>query len=42
VTEFSAGVTPSSEPKGIAAGPDGNLWFTEGATSRIGRITSGA
>ena len=27
-------------PLGIAAGPDGNLWFTEAATgNRIGRIT---
>ena len=29
VTEFSAGITPSSDPHGITAGPDGNLWFTE-------------
>ncbi len=26
-------------PRGIAAGPDGNLWFTEYAGSAIGRIT---
>lgn len=30
--------TPDSFPNGIAAGPDGNMWFTEGA-GRIGRIT---
>jgi virginiamycin B lyase len=34
----------NSYPFGITAGPDGNLWFTEGsATNKIGRITpSGA
>jgi len=36
VTEFSAGI--SDAPEGIAAGPDGNLWFTEGS-GKIGRIT---
>jgi streptogramin lyase len=29
------------EPGGIAAGPDGNLWFTEENGNRIGRITPG-
>ncbi|HVF78130.1 MAG TPA: hypothetical protein VNA28_07515, partial [Solirubrobacteraceae bacterium] len=29
----------NSEPFEIAAGPDGNLWFTERAAGRIGRIT---
>ena len=28
-----------SEPSGIVTGPDGNLWFTEAAGNRIGRIT---
>ena len=27
-------------PGGIAAGPDGNLWFTEGNGNQIGRITT--
>jgi streptogramin lyase len=40
ITEFS---TPNSlasgEPLGIASGPDGNLWFTEGGGANIGRIT---
>ena len=31
--------TPFSEPYGITAGPDGNLWFTEYATSKIGKMT---
>jgi streptogramin lyase len=32
-------VTWSSEPQGITAGPDGNIWFTEKSGNRIGRIT---
>ena len=27
-------------PPGITAGPDGNLWFTEYSTSKIGKITT--
>ena len=35
--------TPESAPSDIASGPEGNLWFVESATDRIGRITpSGA
>ena len=42
VTQFAAGITPRAFPDGIAAGPDGNIWFTE-VPGRIGRITpSGA
>jgi virginiamycin B lyase len=34
--------TPTLEsfPWEIAAGPDGNLWFTENFVSKIGRITT--
>jgi len=39
VTEFGAGLSPGAQPWDIAAGPDGNLWFTEKAGNRIGRIT---
>jgi hypothetical protein len=39
VTEFSI-PTAESLPFGIAAGPDGNLWFTEFLDNKIGRITS--
>jgi streptogramin lyase len=39
ITEFTAGITSGSIPEGIAAGPDGNLWFTEFGGNRIGRIT---
>jgi streptogramin lyase len=31
--------TASSGPYGIASGPDGNMWFTEAASSAIGVIT---
>lgn len=34
LNRYSAG----SEPLAITAGPDGNLWFTKQATSRIARI----
>jgi len=32
--------TASSGPAGIAAGPDGALWFAEQRTNKIGRITT--
>ena len=32
--------TAGSGPTGIAAGADGNLWFTEGSANKIGRITT--
>ncbi len=38
VSEFSI-PTAHSGPDGIAAGSDGNLWFTESGGSQIGRIT---
>ena len=38
VTEFS-GLPPESYPDGIAAGPDGDLWFTESLNSRVARMT---
>jgi streptogramin lyase len=38
ITEFTAGITSGAASRGIAAGPDGNLWFAERA-DRIGRIT---
>ena len=39
ITEFPV-TTSSSQPEGITAGPDGNLWFTEGLGNKIGRITT--
>jgi len=38
ITEFPV-PTVRAGPVGIAVGPDGNLWFTEGAGNQIGRIT---
>jgi streptogramin lyase len=35
------GVPTGSKPYGIAAGPDGNLWFTDTGTGKIGKITTG-
>jgi streptogramin lyase len=32
--------TAGSSPNSIAAGPDGNLWFTESDGNKIGRITT--
>ena len=39
ITEFPL-PNARAEPWGIAAGPDGNLWFTEFRANRIGRITT--
>ena len=39
ISEFSTNLTASSQPHGITAGPDGNLWFAEFSASKIGRIT---
>ncbi len=39
ITEFPI-PTSSSDPWGITAGRDGNLWFTEQDKNRIGRITT--
>ena len=39
ITQFPI-PTPGSQPNGITAGPDGALWFTETAGSKIGRITT--
>jgi uncharacterized protein (TIGR03437 family) len=38
-TEYPLG-TAMSQPSGIAAGPDGALWFTESGANQIGRITT--
>jgi len=39
ITEFSAGISHGSSPRGIVAGPDGSLWFTQPSGDRVGRIT---
>ena len=37
ITEFRT--PPNSEPFGMTAGPDGNLWFLEIAANKVGRLT---
>ena len=37
VTEYL--LPAASVPEGIVAGPDGNLWFTDSGTSKVGKIT---
>src|SRR5579862_8306665 len=38
-TEFGDGISAHASLYRITLGPDGNLWFTEYAGNRIGRIT---
>jgi virginiamycin B lyase len=38
VTEFPL-PTAGAQPFAITAGPDGNVWFTEGGSQKVGRIT---
>jgi streptogramin lyase len=33
--------TANAEPSDIAAGPDGDLWFTEALSNKIGKVTAG-
>ena len=33
ITEFSSGLNSGSDPSAIAAGADGNLWFTDPGTT---------
>ena len=40
VTNEFAVPTANGQPFGIAAGPDGALWFTEQRGNKIGRITT--
>jgi streptogramin lyase/subtilisin-like proprotein convertase family protein len=39
VTEFSQGISQGGAADGVTNGPDGNIWFVEPGTDRIGRIT---
>src|SRR5215210_1029995 len=41
VNEFDV-PTPASEPEDIVLGPDGDLWFTEQAANKIGRVKPGS
>src|SRR5436305_1187418 len=37
LTGHLGAITPGSKPHGIAAGPDGNLWFTDSGFTEVGR-----
>ena len=39
ITEFSSVLNVGTSPAAITAGPDGNLWFTDGGARAVGRIT---
>jgi hypothetical protein len=39
VIEFGTGLTGGAAPTGIAASPDGNVWFTEATGNRVGWVT---
>ena len=42
ISLFSSGLNAGSSPNGIAAGPDGNLWFADSGTPKaIGKVTTG-
>src|SRR5258707_5134827 len=38
IAEFP--LAAGASPRGIAAGPDGAIWFAEGVSNKIGRITT--
>ena len=38
ISEFNAGLNAGSMPLGIAAGPDGNVWFTDNGTTKAIRV----
>ena len=40
VTTSCTGITPSAQAYAITSGPDGNLWFTEYASARVGRFNA--
>ncbi|MET8158374.1 hypothetical protein ABZT47_18520 [Sphaerisporangium sp. NPDC005289] len=39
INEISIPTSPAT-PVGIASGPDGNVWFTENAGNKIGKVTT--
>ncbi len=38
INEYSRHLDPTSEPTDIAHGPDGNMWFVESQSDRVGRV----
>ena len=41
MVEFGNGISSGAGVAGVAAGPDGNVWFTERQGDRVGRLLSG-
>lgn len=39
-TEFFAGITPNSDPRGIANGPKAGMWFTQPGSNQIAHIAT--
>ena len=39
-TEFSSGITASSQPFGITTGPDGNVCFVENSGNKVAKMTT--
>lgn len=40
IVHFTDGVIPTGEPRNVAAGPDGNVWFTYGKDGgKLGKVT---
>jgi virginiamycin B lyase len=37
ITEYAL-TTPNAQPRGIVAGPEGNLWFAEAGGNKIARM----
>ncbi len=40
IVEYAIGPSTGAQAEAIAAGPDGNLWFTENSGNKIGRVTT--
>jgi virginiamycin B lyase len=38
ITEYAKNLAPKSQPTGITAGPDGNMWFVESTANKMGRV----
>jgi virginiamycin B lyase len=39
VSEYAKGLSGSSGPGDIVAGPDGNMWFVESEADQTGRVS---
>ncbi len=39
LAQYSKNLDPQASPSGIAAGPDGKMWFVETNPAKMGRVT---